>query len=78
MFLASGISLVYGIIVMLLTILRVQGVRVAARVNALQARVLGALWMAIGLAFGAWKTRGFRTDLIDFDLAPRSNRSTTA
>lgn len=32
------------------------------------ARVVGALWMAVGIAFGAWKTRGFRGDLINFDL----------
>jgi hypothetical protein len=24
--------------------------------------------MAIGLAFGAWKTRGFRGDLVNFDI----------
>ena len=33
-----------------------------------QARLLGFAWIAIGLAFGAWKTRGFRTNLIQFDL----------
>jgi putrescine importer len=36
---------------------------------AAQARVLGAVWMAIGLGYGAWKTRGFQTNLIDFDLS---------
>jgi len=36
---------------------------------ALQARILGAVWMAIGLGYGAWKTRGFRANLIDFDLS---------
>jgi putrescine importer len=30
----------------------------------------GALWMLVGIAFGAWKTRGFRGKLIDFDLPP--------
>jgi hypothetical protein len=24
--------------------------------------------MAAGIAFGAWKTRGFRGDLVNFDL----------
>jgi amino acid transporter len=40
-----------------------------------QARILGLVWMAIGIAFGAWKTRGFRANLIQFDLsldAPRT------
>jgi amino acid transporter len=29
---------------------------------------LGVVWMAIGIAFGAWKTRGFRGELINFDI----------
>ncbi len=33
-----------------------------------QARILGFVWIALGLAFGAWKTRGFQTSLIQFDL----------
>jgi amino acid transporter len=32
------------------------------------AKIAGSIWMAIGLAFGAWKTRGFRGDLVNFDL----------
>ena len=35
-----------------------------------KARIFGAIWMAIGIAFGAWKTRGFRGNLIDFELPP--------
>jgi len=35
-----------------------------------KARVFGALWMAVGIAFGAWKTRGFRGDLVNFELPP--------
>src|SRR4029453_7152869 len=31
-----------------------------------KAKVAGALWMAAGIAFGAWKTRGFRGELVDF------------
>jgi hypothetical protein len=26
--------------------------------------------MAVGIAFGAWKTRGFRGDLVSFDIPP--------
>jgi putrescine importer len=36
---------------------------------ATQARVLGVIWMAIGLGYGAWKTRGFKANLIDFDAS---------
>jgi amino acid transporter len=32
-----------------------------------KAKVVGAVWMAVGIAFGAWKTRGFRDELVDFD-----------
>jgi putrescine importer len=32
------------------------------------AKVAGVIWMAAGIAFGAWKTRGFRGSLINFDL----------
>jgi putrescine importer len=35
-----------------------------------QAKILGAIWMAAGIAYGAWKTRGFRGDLVNFDLPP--------
>jgi len=35
-----------------------------------KARIFGALWMAVGIAFGAWKTRGFRGDLVNFELPP--------
>jgi putrescine importer len=34
------------------------------------AQIAGAIWMAAGIAFGAWKTRGFRSDLVDFELPP--------
>jgi hypothetical protein len=26
--------------------------------------------MAVGIAFGAWKTQGFRSNLVDFELPP--------
>ncbi len=34
------------------------------------ALVFGAIWMAIGIAIGAWKTKGFRGNLVDFELPP--------
>jgi len=34
------------------------------------AQLLGGIWMLVGIAFGAWKTRGFRGNLIDFELPP--------
>jgi putrescine importer len=34
------------------------------------AQLWGGLWMLAGIAFGAWKTRGFRGKLIDFNLPP--------
>jgi amino acid transporter len=35
-----------------------------------KAWLVGSIWMAVGIAFGAWKTRGFRANLIDFELPP--------
>jgi amino acid transporter len=35
-----------------------------------KAWLVGSIWMAVGIAFGAWKTRGFRGALIDFELPP--------
>jgi putrescine importer len=32
------------------------------------AKVAGVIWMSVGIAFGAWKTKGFRGSLIDFEL----------
>lgn len=31
-------------------------------------RILGGIWMAFGIAYGAWRTRGFRSNQINFDL----------
>jgi amino acid transporter len=33
-----------------------------------KALIFGAIWMAVGIAFGAWKTQGFRGNLVDFEL----------
>ncbi len=30
--------------------------------------VAGVLWMGAGIAYGAWRTRGFRGDLVNFDF----------
>jgi hypothetical protein len=35
-----------------------------------KALIFGSIWMAIGIAFGAWKTKGFRGELVNFDLPP--------
>src|SRR6202047_88290 len=34
------------------------------------AKIVGAIWMGVGVAFGAIKTRGFRGNLINFELPP--------
>ncbi|HYL15388.1 MAG TPA: APC family permease [Terriglobales bacterium] len=34
------------------------------------AKIAGAIWMAAGIAFGAWKTHWFRSDLVNFELPP--------
>jgi amino acid transporter len=34
------------------------------------ALVLGAVWMAAGIAYGAHRTRGFRTELVSFEVPP--------
>jgi putrescine importer len=34
------------------------------------AQIWGAIWMIVGIAFGAWKTHGFRGALINFELPP--------
>jgi amino acid transporter len=33
-----------------------------------RAKALGTGWMLLGLAYGAWRTRGFRGELVNFDL----------
>ena len=40
------------------------------------AKVAGFAWLLVGIAFGAWKTRGFRGSLISFDL-PADEPGTT-
>jgi amino acid transporter len=36
------------------------------------AKTAGTIWMLLGLAYGAWRTGGFRTDLISFEIPPES------
>ena len=33
-----------------------------------KAWIVGGVWMVVGIAAGAWKTRGFRGDLVNFEL----------
>jgi amino acid transporter len=30
--------------------------------------IAGAIWMAAGTCFGSWRTRGFRADLVNFEI----------
>ncbi len=32
------------------------------------AMVVGSIWMIAGIAYGAWKTKGFRSELVNFDV----------
>ncbi len=32
------------------------------------AMVAGSIWMIAGIAYGAWKTKGFRSELVNFDV----------
>ncbi|HET8646579.1 MAG TPA: APC family permease, partial [Vicinamibacteria bacterium] len=34
------------------------------------AKVAGGLWLGVGVLYGAWKTRGFRRNLVSFELPP--------
>lgn len=34
------------------------------------AKTLGTVWMAIGIAYGAVKTKGFKADLVQFEIPP--------
>lgn len=31
------------------------------------AKVAGSVWLAVGIAYGAWRTRGFRGELVRFE-----------
>jgi putrescine importer len=32
------------------------------------AKIAGMIWMALGIAYGAWRTRGFKAELVSFDI----------
>jgi len=32
------------------------------------AKIAGTLWMALGIAYGAYRTRGFRAELVSFEV----------
>ena len=32
------------------------------------AMIVGSIWMISGIAYGAWKTKGFRSELVNFDV----------
>jgi amino acid transporter len=34
------------------------------------ALIVGSIWMIGGIAYGAWRTRGFQSDLVNFDVPP--------
>jgi amino acid transporter len=36
----------------------------------LPAQIVGAAWMAAGILYGAVRTRGFRSELVNFDMPP--------
>lgn len=35
-----------------------------------QAKLAGSAWLAVGVLYGAWKTRGFRGELVRFEIPP--------
>jgi len=38
-----------------------------------KAWIAGGVWMIVGIIAGAWKTRGFRGDLVNFELPPEES-----
>jgi phosphotransferase system glucose/maltose/N-acetylglucosamine-specific IIC component len=30
--------------------------------------IAGLIWMAVGITLAAWRTRGFRTDIVNFEM----------
>jgi hypothetical protein len=35
-------------------------------------KILGGIWMVAGMLFGVWKTRGFKSNLVNFEIPPDS------
>jgi amino acid transporter len=38
------------------------------------AQIAGSIWMAAGIVFGAWKTHGFRGELVNFEIPAEDER----
>ena len=34
------------------------------------ALITGSIWMIAGIGYGAWKTKGFQSNLVNFDVPP--------
>jgi len=34
------------------------------------AKIVGSIWMVLGVAYGAWRTKGFQSNLVNFDVPP--------
>jgi hypothetical protein len=32
------------------------------------AKIAGAIWLLMGILYGAWRTRGFKSDLVKFEM----------
>ena len=42
------------------------------------AKVAGIIWMALGIGYGAFRTRGFRSDLVHFEIPENSDGTAEA
>jgi len=39
------------------------------------AKIAGVIWMAVGIGYGAFRTRGFKADLVSFDIPEETNHT---
>jgi len=37
------------------------------------AKIAGVAWMTLGIAYGAYRTRGFKAELVSFDIPEETN-----
>jgi len=37
------------------------------------AKIAGVIWMTLGIAYGAYRTRGFKAELVSFDIPEETN-----
>jgi amino acid transporter len=42
------------------------------------AKIAGAIWMLVGIGYGAVRTRGFKSELVSFDIPEENEQSVTA